>query len=369
MLCPFDECAIEAFLKREVIKIRDEKLCIPPEMSVGEAISVLVDGGKRVIFIVDSDHRLLGLMTNGDMRRYLLTGQPMTLSVARAMNAHPHVFHTQADALASRERNEYIVYPIVDRSGVLVDALFPDQKEKPHILNNDLEDVPLVIMAGGKGTRLYPYTKILPKAIMPIGRYSITERIIQAFHQYGCHQVYMVLNHRASLIKAYLSEVETHCQIDYVQETAFSGTAGGLLLLRDRLQRTFILSNCDILINDDLACAYKTHVAQKNQITFVCSLQNLTVPYGVIETTSEGQIRTITEKPQYSFLANTGVYILEPEVLQQIQDGEFIHITDLTERCIAAGMRAGVFPVSNKAWLDMGQIEEMERMIKELDPE
>lgn len=346
----------------------NKNLCISPETSIREAISTLVDGGKKVVFIVDREMRLLGLMTNGDMRRFLLTGRPLSLPITEAMNSNPTVFFSTADASVSKEKNQFIVYPIVNEQGILKDALFPEE-ETYRMVNHELANVPLVIMAGGKGTRLYPYTKILPKAIIPIGKYSITERIIQSFRRYGCQQVYMILNHKASLIKAYMNEVDTHCKIDYVQEKEFFGTAGGLYLLRDQLISTFIVSNCDILINDDLACAYKTHLAQKNQITYICSMQNLTVPYGVIETTEEGQIRSITEKPQYSFLANTGVYIIEPEVLNEIRDGEFIHITDLTKRCIDAGMRAGVFPVSDKSWLDMGQIAEMKKMIQELDPE
>lgn len=345
----------------------EQKLCVLPEVSIRDAISVLVEGGKKVVFVVSPDQKLLGIMTNGDMRRFLLTGKSLSLPVTDAMNPHPTVFHTVEDAQAEKSHNAYIVYPIVSPEGILMDALFPDEYEAATQASNTLENVPLVIMAGGKGTRLYPYTKILPKAIIPIGQYSIVERIIHSFHKYGCKKVYMILNHKASIIRAYMSEVDTQCEIDYVQETQFSGTAGGLCLLEGKLNSTFILSNCDILINDDLACAYKTHVAQGNAITYICSMKNYTVPYGIIETTPEGQIRCIKEKPQYSFLANTGVYILEPSVLKEIHAGEFIHITDLTTRCIEKGMRVGVFPISEKSWLDMGQLDELEHMRQELN--
>lgn len=344
-------------------------ICISPELSVQEAITILVDGGKKVVFVVDADMKLLGIMTNGDMRKFLLSGQSLTAPVSRAMNPAPKVFSSVAEIEAQRRKKAYIVYPIVSAAGILMDAVYAENEDPTCPVSDELNSVPLVIMAGGMGTRLYPYTKILPKAILPIGRYSITERIIQSFQKYGCSQVYMVLNHKASLIKAYMSEVDTGCEIHYVKEDTFAGTAGGLYLLKEQLNSTFILSNCDILIDDDLGCAYKTHCAQKNQITYVCSMMNQTIPYGVIETSSDGQIQRISEKPQYSFLVNTGVYILEPEVLNEIQPGEFVHITDLTERCIKKGMRVGVFPVSEKSWLDMGQIEEMKRMIQELDPD
>lgn len=343
-------------------------LCVLPFLTVREAISALVDGGKKVIFIVDENEKLLGLFTNGDMRRYLLTGKSLSMLVSEAMNAEPVVFYSREEALESKAKREYIVYPIVSSDKRLLDALFCDADNKIERLSDDLKDVPLVIMAGGKGTRLYPYTKILPKAIIPIGDYSIAERIIHSFHKFGCQKVYMILNHKASIIKAFMSETDTQCSIEFVQEEKDSGTAGGLFLLKDKLKSTFILSNCDVLVNDDLACAYKTHKKQKNHITYICAMKNFSIPYGVVETESDGQIRSITEKPQLSYLVSTGIYIIEPSVLNEIHDGEFIHITDLTERCRHKGMRIGVFPVSEKAWLDMGQIDEMNNMLREFEP-
>lgn len=342
-------------------------LCISPSLTVRDAISALVDGGKKVVFIVSEDEKLLGLFTNGDMRRYLLTRKSLSASISQAMNPHPVVFYSHDEALKSKAKQEYIVYPIVSTDGRLLDALFCDTENKIEQISDDLKDVPLVIMAGGKGTRLYPYTKILPKAIIPIGDYSITERIIQSFHKYGCCKVYMVLNYKAGIIKAFMRETDTHCDVDFVHEEKDSGTAGGLYLLKDKLKSTFFLSNCDVLINDDLACAYKTHIAQGNQITYICAMKNWMIPYGVVETENDGKIRTITEKPQFSFLVSTGVYIIEPCVLEEIEKGEFIHIPDLTERCVQKGMRIGVFPVSEKAWLDMGQIDEMKNMLREFE--
>ena len=137
----------------------EQKLCVLPEVSIRDAISVLVEGGKKVVFVVSPDQKLLGIMTNGDMRRFLLTGKSLSLPVTDAMNPHPTVFHSVEDAQAEKSHNAYIVYPIVSPEGILMDALFPDEYEAATQASNTLENVPLVIMAGGKGTRLYPYTK------------------------------------------------------------------------------------------------------------------------------------------------------------------------------------------------------------------
>ena len=177
----------------------------------------------------------------------------------------------------------------------------------------------------------------------------------------------MVLNHKANMIKAYFNDLSKDYIIDYVQEDKFYGTAGGLYLLRDKLNSTFILSNCDIIINDDIACAYKTHVKQQNMLTIICSMKDFTIPYGIVNTNKKGIVTSINEKPELDYLVNTGVYIIEPVFLDLLRDGEFAHITTLIKRCIECGHKVGVFPISGSAWLDMGQLDNMEEMLSKFN--
>ncbi len=342
-------------------------LKVKPTVSIREAIISLVNGKKKTIFIVNDDDKLIGLFTNGDMRRYLLMGKELSIPITEAMNVNPICFKTRQDAEAAQSEGTFVVYPIVNDFGILTDALFEQDSPDVRYKNTELANVPLVVMAGGKGTRLYPYTKILPKALIPIGDYTITERIIDSFENYGCNEVHMILNHKASMIRAYFNELKKDYSMDYVQEETFLGTAGGLYLLKDKLKTTFFMTNCDILINDDLACVYRTHVKDRNKITFVCSVKTVEIPYGVISTDNSGRLLSIDEKPKYSHFVNTGVYVIEPEVLDYIQEGEFIHITDLAIRCAKAGGRIGVFPISENSWLDMGEFKNMEEMLKELE--
>ena len=221
-------------------------------------------------------------------------------------------------------------------------------------------------MAGGKGTRLYPYTKILPKPLIPIGDVTITERIIDTFRNYGCKEVHMVLNYKANMIKAYMNDVEKDYSVKYVDEDSFLGTGGGLRLLKGTINDTFILSNCDTLLNADYECAYVTHKRNKNVITFIGAMKDMIIPYGVLETNDDGSIAAMKEKPDYSYLINTGVYVIEPEVIDYINEDEVIGLPDLAKRIMADGKRVGVFPISEKAWMDMGQFSEMESMIRNL---
>ena len=254
----------------------------------------------------------------------------------------------------------------IDNLNLAVNCLIDHDVEKSKQISDELHDIPVVIMAGGKGTRLQPYTNILPKALIPIGEVTITERIIESFQKYGAKKFYLILNHKANMIKSYFNEVQKNYDLEYIEEKEFLGTGGGLSLLKGKIEGSFFLSNCDILINGDLECICRTHKREKNKITFVCAMKDIVIPYGVIETDNGGKIISIKEKPEFSFLTNTGVYMIESEVIHDLKENEMIHLPDIAKRYIQKGEKVGVFPVSEKAWMDMGQFSEMETMMKQL---
>jgi dTDP-glucose pyrophosphorylase len=343
-----------------------DNLIIDKDASVRDTIRLIDANKKKTAFVVDKDMKLLGIFTDGDMRKYLLTNGDLNLPIVLAMNKEPVVFQTIEEAEKAMLHTKMIVYPVVDANNVLKNALFLGQSNEEKQISNELFGTPLVMMAGGKGTRLYPYTKILPKSLIPIGDLTISERIINQFVRYGCQDVWLILNHKANMIKAFYNDLEKEYSVNYIDEQKFLGTGGGLSLLKGKINKTFFVSNCDILVNADLECVLRTHKQQKNIITFVCAMKNVMIPYGVINLDQNGCIQSMSEKPQYSFLTNTGLYVLEPEVIDNLKDDEFIHLPDIAQRYIEEGKKVGVFPISEKAWLDMGQFTEMEAMMKEL---
>lgn len=344
----------------------DEKYLVSLNATVKETIETMTKRNIKAVVIVDKEKKVCGVFSNGDMRSYFLKGGDLTQNIRIAMNAHPFLYKNQSEVEEERRKFERVIYPIVDDEGVLLEVLDYGRSAENEIVSDELENVPLVIMAGGKGTRLYPFTQILPKPLIPIGDLTITERIINSFTRYGCNRVIMVLNYKASMIRAYMTELDKTYDVEYVEEKDFLGTAGGLRLIRDKVDSTFFVSNCDTLIHADLECVYRTHKKNGNKITFVCSMKDMVIPYGVIKTTENGQVSELQEKPEFSFLVNTGLYMLEPEVLDEIEEGEFIHLPELAERYMNKGEKVGVFPIPGKAWLDMGQLEELENMKKEL---
>lgn len=333
--------------------------------SVKTVVEIMETTRLKAVVVVDAERTLQGIFTLGDMRRYFLKDGDLSAAIADAMNPKPIVFGSREEAENYKASAGILpVYPIVDDRQHVIDVIYEKQSTKQ--ISNVLSEIPLVIIAGGKGTRLYPYTKVLPKALIPIGDYTITERIIREFQRYGCKKVYFVLNHKANMIRAYYNDLDRDYEVDYAEEKEFLGTAGGLGLLKDKLDTTFFVSNCDILINADLECIYKTHKANGNKITFVCSMKDIVIPYGVVETDESGAITAMKEKPAFSFLVNTGLYMIEPEVIRDIKENEFIHLPDLAQRYLDRGENVGVFPISEKAWMDMGQFNEMESMMKNL---
>ena len=226
---------------------------------------------------------------------------------------------------------------------------------------------PVVIMAGGLGTRLYPYTKILPKPLIPIGEMPIVEHIIHRFADVGCSAFTMIVNYKKSMIKSYFNDLQKDYTVDYVDEDTPLGTGGGLSLLKGKVTQTFFLTNCDILIDADFGDIYQYHKEKGNVITMVCAVKHFTIPYGVVELGGDGDISGITEKPEMNFLTNTGVYVVEPSVIDGLAYNEPIPFTDIIADVRAAGGRVGVYPVSENSWMDMGQLEELDNMRRRLE--
>ena len=209
--------------------------------------------------------------------------------------------------------------PLLDKRGRVQDVVFAGGLD---IDTHKKACAPVVIMAGGLGTRLYPYTKILPKPLIPIGEMPIVEHIIHRFADVGCSAFTMIVNYKKSMIKSYFNDLQKDYTVDYVDEDTPLGTGGGLSLLKGKVTQTFFLTNCDILIDADFGDIYQYHKEKGNVITMVCAVKHFTIPYGVVELGGDGDISGITEKPEMNFLTNTGVYVVEPSVIDGLAYNE-----------------------------------------------
>ncbi|MBB6714599.1 nucleotidyltransferase family protein [Clostridium gasigenes] len=344
-------------------------IIIDDNITIREAIKILDKTAKRVLIITEND-KLKGVITDGDIRRWILRNGDLSAKSKEITNYTPKYITETEKSQAKDLMKKYSInsIPVIGIKGEIKSIIFWDDVElEEENQEKTILNTPVVIMAGGLGTRLYPYTKILPKPLIPIGDIPIVERIINKFRAYGCSDYYLAVNYRKNMIKSYFGDIEKNYNISYLEEDKPLGTGGSLYLLKGKINRTFFVSNCDILIDGDYAAMYEYHKEKKNLITMICAVKNITIPYGVINLTDGGEINNMTEKPEYSFLTNTGVYIIEPEVLDLIEDDTFIHLPDIASKCMELGMRVGVYPITERAWMDMGQLDEMQEMINRLE--
>lgn len=337
-------------------------------ITITEALKKINENALGVIFIVDSEERLIGALSDGDIRRWLIKTGDLKAPAVRAMNNDPKFVSEQneADATKLMHENYISAIPVVDHQMHVI-RVVDNKVKKPNKASKKLQGVPVVMMAGGKGTRLYPYTKILPKPLIPVGDKPIAELIIESFCEYGCSDYYLIVNHKKNMIKAYFGELEADYHVHFVDEDIPLGTGGGVSLLKGIIKDTFILTNCDNIVEDDYSKIYEYHKEHKNLITMICSLKNFSIPYGVVNLANEGTIKSMEEKPTFSFFTNTGCYIVEPEVINDIPEGTFMGFPDMIEKYRSEGKNVGVYPISENAWLDMGEMDALEKMRAHLE--
>ncbi len=262
-------------------------------------------------------------------------------------------------------KNSISAIPLLDNNKCVSDIIFLDEASKVEPRKN--LDLPVVIMAGGLGTRLYPYTKILPKPLIPVGEKPITEHIINRFNSFGCKDFSLIVNHKKNMIKAYFNELEKDYSVNFAEETEFLGTGGGLSLLKEKISSPFFLTNCDVLIEADYNDIYNFHIKNENLITVVCALKNVTIPYGVFKLKENGEIDTITEKPTMNFLTNTGMYLVNERIISELEENKVISFPEIIDKYRDLGEKVGVYPISETSWMDMGQLEELEEMRRKLE--
>lgn len=340
-----------------------EPYVIEDRASIMEAMQQIENNARGIVFVCNQG-KLIACVTDGDVRRHLLAGGKLTDNVSSIANYQPIFLKKEQQGQAERLMEEkYITaVPIVNEKQQIVHIYFLREQYLGKEEKREQLGLPLVIMAGGKGTRLKPYTDILPKPLIPIGEKTITEHIMERFAEYGCDDVIMIVNYKKEFIKSYFKESENPTKIQFVEEQEYYGTGGGLKLLDGRMKSTFFMSNCDILIHADYARALDYHKTAENMITLVCAKKTFTIPYGTIQIDDEGKVITLNEKPGHEYNVNTGFYIIEPEFIKRIPDNTFIHITDVIEKCVHAGERVGTYLIEDEDWLDMGQLDELEKM-------
>lgn len=326
-----------------------------------EALKKMDQIDKKLLLVFE-EQKFVGLISAGDIQRAIIQNKPLDTKVQNCIRTSLKLATTEDSFETIKEMMmEYRMElcPVLNEENEIVKVYFWEdifEKSKPHHFQQI--ELPVVIMAGGFGTRLKPLTNVLPKPLLPIGEHTMLEEIINRFSVYGCHDFHISVNYKADLIAYYMDNLNLKQNISFFKEPKPQGTAGSLSLLKGKINNTFFVSNCDILIDQDYSEILDFHRQNKNELTIVAALKNYAIPYGTLETGENGELIGLKEKPDFSILVNTGMYILEPNLLDEIPTDTFFHITHLIEKIKAENRKVGVFPVSEGSWLDTGEWEE-----------
>lgn len=326
-----------------------------------EALKTMDILDKKLLIVLESE-KFSGLLSVGDIQRSIIQSKPLDTKVKDILRkdiliAHPDESFEKVKKMMFDYRME--LCPVVTEDKEIIDVffwedIFQDKKPQPIAKFN----LPVVVMAGGFGTRLKPLTNVLPKPLIPIGEKTMLEDIFERFYNHGCSTFYVSVNYKADFIEYYIKNQNLPYYINFFQENSPMGTAGSLSLLKGKIHETFFVSNCDIQINQDYSEILSYHKENHNEITLVAALKHYPIPYGTVKTGENGQLLELKEKPEVVLKINSGMYILEPHLLDEIPENTFYHITQLIEKVKSRKGNVGVFPISEKSWKDIGNWDE-----------
>lgn len=332
---------------------------VKSDASLEQAIEVLDQAALRIALIIDNDEKLLGTLTDGDLRRALLKHLPLDTPVLRVMNPTPKTAGqdwTGSRILAVMEDHELLQLPIVNQESKLVGlASLHD------LLNKHRHDNPVFLMAGGFGTRLRPLTNNCPKPMLKVGDKPILEQILVNFVEAGFHRFYISTHYMPEVIRDYFGNGDKWgVSIQYVHEENPLGTGGALGLLRhDEIDEPMFMMNGDLLTSLNFQSFLDFHESHEGVATMCVREYEHQVPYGVI--TSDGnRIKSMVEKPVQRFFVNAGIYLLSPELVKSVKPGTRIDMPSLLEKQIEQGREVNIFPV-HEYWLDIGRMDDLHK--------
>jgi dTDP-glucose pyrophosphorylase len=333
------------------------ELALSATATLKDALRNLDQSGKQIALVVAEDNRLLGTLTDGDVRRALLKDIHLTSSVTQAMNTDPTVGYEQEHLLAWRNKLQGKIIrhlPIVDSEHRLVNLYF----DRP-IATKGLP-YPVVLMLGGLGTRLRPLTQTVPKPMLKVGNRPILEHILETLVSQGFTEFYFCINYLGNMIRAHFGDgTNWGVKIHYVEEQQRMGTAGALSLLPHTMQMPFLVMNGDLLTKVDFKALMEAH-RDNHALATVCVREHEhQVPYGVIELT-DNRIERVVEKPTYRYWVSGGIYALSPQTLSYIPNGQFYDMPELIDKIIGEKKQVDAFQLQDY-WLDIGQMPDFEQ--------
>jgi dTDP-glucose pyrophosphorylase len=343
-------------------KVELREILVSPSASMKEAMLVINKSGSQIALAVDCQFRLLGTLTDGDIRRGLLCGASLEMPVERLMNRKFRYVRSskcRVEAMEMMRREGLRHIPVLDEQSRVVDILLLRDLVTPPLMSNAV-----VIMAGGKGTRLRPYTELCPKPMLLVGDQPMLEILLKQCIASGFRRFYLSVNYlKEQIMEHFADGTRWGVTIKYLVENEPLGTAGSLQLLPDALTEPFLVLNGDVLTRLNLSQLLRFHREHQAQATLGVREHELTVPFGVVQTDGV-ELAEFEEKPTYRHLVNAGVYVIDPQLLPLLPRHQATDMPSLLQVARQGGHRVVVCPI-HEYWIDVGRPETLQQAHRE----
>jgi len=337
-----------------------EENIIPEETCLSEVILTLDKVAKKILFVTDKNNKLIGTITDGDIRRALIKHLSLDSLSKDFMNSTPVIIDYEDSNKSHKKimQERGIKFIPITNNGVIVGIESLD--EELDIFAN-YQDIPVFLMAGGFGKRLMPLTKTTPKPLLNIGGKPIIENLILQLKKYGFKQFFVSVHYKAEMLKNFLGDGSKYdINIVYIEEDQPLGTAGSLGFLKGKLSfENILLMNGDLLTKVDFGELVISHLETANIATICVREYEFKVPYGVIEV-EDNLVKNIIEKPIHEFFINAGIYLLNKNIFLKIEKNKYLDMPDLLQDCIKEGNKVNIFPI-HEYWIDIGQIDQFKQ--------
>ena len=355
----------------------NKKILIRKNITIKKALYLMKLVGLKNLFVVNNDNKLLASISGGDLRNALLKGKKLNDHVFALANYNPKFVNYSDKKNLSNKLEKLFKYhklelvPILDQKKIVKDVIaWADffkkkrkiSKKKTVFYNKNLD---VVIMAGGKGTRLKPFTEILPKPLMPIKNKTIIENILNFFIKNEFKKFFITINFKSEILKAYFKEISENYAIKFIQEKKPLGTIGSIKLIKTKNKNT-IVANCDVIYKINLKRFVANHIKKKFDISFIASNKKLEVPYGVCRF-KNNKFEKFEEKPKLFFYINTGLYIINNRLKKLIPKNKKFDATDLINLANLNKYKIGIYKINENQWFDTGQWSELSKTVKNLN--
>lgn len=339
-----------------------KKLITSPDSKIMKVFKNIKDSGFRTLVVTSKKGHLLGTISDGDIRKFLIKGGSINRSISKIFNTSPKYF-VQGNYDISKLKKYFIkfqfgIIPITNKQKKLI-KIFTWQdifKQRPDIKVKKIP-IDVVIMAGGEGRRLKPYTNVLPKPLMPINEKPLIDYIINTFTERGFKNFLVSINFKSNIIKSYFKDLTKNYRINFIEEKTPLGTIGAISLIKNKVSQNFIITNCDTIYNIDYSKFYNFHLKKGNLLTIAVSGKKIIFPYGVCEIDKKDNLINMEEKPKKNFLVNTGLYLMNKKLIKYFPKNKLLDINNIIEICKEKKIPISTFLINEKSWSDFGSLK------------